>query len=157
MNIIITVARKPPSEGTLAKNAMKHGTGGLNIDGARIPASGRPHLVVHALRDDVTYHGNALMGRVDGSLASSKSVGVFDLGRWPANLILASPEAVEALDEQSGLGASKLADRGHSVCGTSHRPGQALETKAPAYTVARGHNDAGGASRFFKRVAADIR
>ena len=32
--IIITVARKP-LEGTVARNALKHGTGGINIDAVR--------------------------------------------------------------------------------------------------------------------------
>ena len=34
--IVITVARKPLSEGSVAANVLKHGTGGLNIDGCRV-------------------------------------------------------------------------------------------------------------------------
>jgi len=33
--LVITVARKPLSEGSVAKNVLKHGTGGLNIDDCR--------------------------------------------------------------------------------------------------------------------------
>ena len=32
----IIIARKPLSEGSVAKNVLKHGTGGLNIDGCRV-------------------------------------------------------------------------------------------------------------------------
>ena len=33
---MIHVLRKPLSEGTVASNVLKHGTGGLNIDASRI-------------------------------------------------------------------------------------------------------------------------
>jgi hypothetical protein len=33
---VITVARKPLSETNVARNVLKHGTGALNIDAARI-------------------------------------------------------------------------------------------------------------------------
>jgi DNA modification methylase len=84
----ITVARKP-LVGTVAENVLAHGTGAINVDGCRVEAEcgGRPLREVSALRSDVQYRGNALLGRVDGSLASSKAVGATDLGRWPANLI----------------------------------------------------------------------
>ena len=84
----ITVARKPLI-GTVAENVIAHGTGAINVDGCRVEAEcgGRPLREVSALRSDVQYRGNALLGRVDGSLASSKAVGATDLGRWPANLI----------------------------------------------------------------------
>lgn len=35
----ITLARKPISEKTIAKNVLKWGTGGVNIDGCRVPTS----------------------------------------------------------------------------------------------------------------------
>lgn len=84
----ICVARKPLI-GTVAENVLAHGTGAINVDGCRVEteAGGRPLREVAALRDDVQYSGNALVGRVDGSLASSKAVGSTDQGRWPANLI----------------------------------------------------------------------
>ena len=36
----ITVARKPLSEKTVAKNVLKYGTGGINIDGCRVGTEG---------------------------------------------------------------------------------------------------------------------
>lgn len=35
----IIIARKPLSEGSVAANVLKHGTGGLNIDGCRVPGA----------------------------------------------------------------------------------------------------------------------
>lgn len=89
----VTVARKP-FKGTVAANVLAHGTGALNIDGSRVAAEagGRPLREVAALRDDVEYKGNALAGRVNGSLASSRAAGTTEIGRWPANLILSYNE-----------------------------------------------------------------
>ena len=83
----IILAMKP-CEGTFADNALKHGVAGLNIEAGRIACDSRPKREVHALREEVEYHGSSLCGRTDGSLASSKAVGETSLGRWPANLLL---------------------------------------------------------------------
>lgn len=100
----IVVARKP-LVGTVEANWLAFGTGALNIDGCRVEAEpgGRPLREVAALRDDVQYSGNALAGRVDGSLATSRAVGATDLGRWPANLIHdGSDEVVAAFPQAAG-------------------------------------------------------
>jgi hypothetical protein len=79
-----------PYEGKPLENITKTGAGALNIDGGRIGVGdvGRPLREVHDLRDEVEYHGTFLLGRVDGTLKSSKAVGMTALGRWPANLVL---------------------------------------------------------------------
>ena len=100
----ITMARKP-LVGTVEKNWREHGVGALNIDGCRVDAEdgGRPLREVAPLRSDVEYQGNALAGRVDGSLASSRAVGSTDLGRWPANLIHdGSDEVLAAFPQAPG-------------------------------------------------------
>jgi len=91
----VCVARKPLSEKTVAKNVLKHGTGGINIDDCRIDAEegGRPLRETAPLRDDVEYSGNALAGRLDGSLQSSRAIGSTNLGRFPANIIHSRPLA----------------------------------------------------------------
>jgi site-specific DNA-methyltransferase (adenine-specific) len=89
----IVVARKP-FKGTVAANVVKHGTGGLNIDGCRVgtlkdvPAS--PSRT----------KGNSLTGSIDGSLRNE--TGKEDghnpnIGRWPANLIHDGSEEVMEL------------------------------------------------------------
>lgn len=107
----IVLARKP-FKGTVAKNVLEHGTGALNIDATRIDASGgRPKREVHTLRDDVEYQPNSLAGRVDGSLQSSKAVGVTTEGRWPANIILTHhPECEYVGTKTVGTGETKVTE-----------------------------------------------
>ena len=62
---IITIARKPLSEKTVASNVLKHGCGGLNVDGCRVG------------KDVDT-------SRPNNNLTNTMGYG----GRWPANLIL---------------------------------------------------------------------
>ena len=98
----IIVARKP-LDGTVAGNVAKHGVGAMNIDACRIETEARPKREVAALRDDVEYSPNSLMGRVDGSLQSSKAVGTTNLGRWPANVIHdGSDEVLSAFPDAPG-------------------------------------------------------
>ena len=67
----IILCRKPLSEKTVAKNVLKHGTGGLNIDAARIMTT-------------------------DQEIASRPVV-----GRWPANFLHNSSDEVLELFPQS--------------------------------------------------------
>ena len=132
----IVLARKPLSEETVAENVLKWGTGGLNIDGCRIPTN-----------ETITNHSrSAESARSKGKYGDSKAQETHQtqgqkLGRFPANVIL-DEEAGRMLDEQSGITISK--DGGKS--GTHFSAGN----KGVKRTDARkGHNDSGGASRFF--------
>jgi len=142
----IVVARKPLGAKTVAANVLAHGTGALNIDATRVHGGARPAREVHALRAEVTYNGAVLAGRKDGSLQSSKAVGVTDAGRFPANVMLDESQAA-ALDAQSGTTTSKRGPatnqdiRGGNLVGGPVRP--RLEGGI------QGHDDTGGASRFF--------
>jgi hypothetical protein len=79
---VIHVLRKPLSEGTVAANTLKHGTGGLNIDASRIGVEER------------TYKGSGVsqMRYTDGRAGLTDGRGrdmEFSVsGRWPANVIL---------------------------------------------------------------------
>jgi site-specific DNA-methyltransferase (adenine-specific) len=95
-----TLARKPLSESTVAKNVLKWGTGGLNIDGTRVPA-GEDHAK-NCNRSSVKSHW--------GNSESGNAVEASPLGRFPANLIL-DEEAAQALDEQSGITKSSARQR----------------------------------------------
>ena len=152
-NVTITVARKPLMGGTLAKNAMKHGTGGLNIDGCRVGyGANEPDSGANFYRhrnQSMPENRTNYFGGTDGVCKSTPS----STGRWPANLILASPEAIEALDEQSGVltsgkepkgGFYRNTDKQRSVFGAF-----AGQDKEPSSL----YGDTGGASRFFKQVA----
>jgi hypothetical protein len=87
----IVVGRKPLA-GTVAANVQAHGTGALNIDACRVPAQGRP-LIVSKSEPSVSTFSDGLNG--------SKSAGVTDAGRWPANVVLDDTQATQ-LDKQSG-------------------------------------------------------
>lgn len=159
----ITMARKP-LVGTVEKNWREHGVGALNIDGCRVDAEdgGRPLREVAPLRSDVEYQGNALAGRVDGSLASSRAVGSTDLGRWPANLIHdGSEEVLAAFPDAPGqmADASTNADqrKTQNVYGAMRRgrgdePSAESENEgAVGFKMKPGARrlDAGSAARFF--------
>ena len=141
----ICVARKPLI-GTVAVNLLTHGTGAINIDGCRVEveAGGRPLREVAALREDVQYSGNALSGRVDGSLASSKAVGSTDVGRWPANVIHDGSEEVVASFPNAKGQQGDL--KGHAA--TRESPNGIFGAMAPAKDHAK-RCDGGSAARFF--------
>jgi DNA modification methylase len=83
----IVVARKPLI-GTVAENALEHGTGGINVDGCRIGSGGASRKIATEERDgSVAAYGDGLNG----------GGGERDLsfGRWPANVVLSHLEECE--------------------------------------------------------------
>jgi site-specific DNA-methyltransferase (adenine-specific) len=147
----IVMARKPV-EGTVANNVLTYGTGGLNIDGSRIGAD---------MSEFFSKTGNPRSGK--GHLRSYGATGDFGgdganppslQGRWPANVIL-DEQAAELLDEQSGTTTSKSASmKAGLVEGIGSMN---LSPKAETYQSIRGHDDTGGASRFFYVAKASKR
>jgi hypothetical protein len=88
---VIHVLRKPCSEGAVAANVLRHGTGALNIDASRVgTAADVPS--VHATRKSdypQSYTGNgAGWGRTRGGYAGDEVHWEPKGGRWPANLVL---------------------------------------------------------------------
>lgn len=162
--IVITVARKPLI-GSVAQNVLKHGTGGLNIDGCRIGPKGgttRSGQATYPKKPD---------GREDRSQCWARTghdIVEISKGRWPANLILGhllgcrcvgslemedvwdcvSGCPVAALDAQSGSTGASAPVRGDepSAASTGNVTGQ--RARVPGVF----HADKGGASRFFKQV-----
>lgn len=126
----IVVARKPLI-GTVAANVLEHGTGALNIDATRIEATGRPLIA----KTGVKLPGSSFAG------AESRSVGVTDAGRWPANVVLDEGQAA-ALDAQSGT----MRARGNV---TPTKRSTAIWGNTGASEGPTDAGDTGGASRFF--------
>ena len=80
------LARKPLSEKTLALNALRWGTGGLNIDGSRF-GYGDPCWV--GPQNDTTHLKSETMEHKEYNATSYKFGGSYnpsELGRWPANI-----------------------------------------------------------------------
>lgn len=81
---VIHLLRKPISEGSVAANSLKHGTGGLNIDASRITTSdslnGGAYAEDPSERHDGTENWRYKRGQAGDYQQPS--------GRWPANVIL---------------------------------------------------------------------
>lgn len=89
----IILARKP-LEGTVADNAIKYGTGGLNIDACRVEGT----------KDVPASPRRAAQGTAYGDLSKDPGTGSGwdpNVGRWPANLIHDGSEEVIALFPES--------------------------------------------------------
>lgn len=126
----IVVARKPLGESTVANNVLKWGTGGLNIDASRVgteTSGGKP--------------GGAPLYEGGWKEIQERAIG----GRFPANIILDETTAA-LLDEQSGVSKSVSA----KMAVPDIRSGKyGSEYDNRDFSTVRGHNDSGGASRFF--------
>lgn len=122
----ICLARKP-LEGTVANNVLKHGTGGLNIDGTRV--EGKPWA-------SVAPNKGGRSGGVMGKQTTHPGGEPNTLGRFPANLIHDGSDEVEAVFPQTKNGG------GNS---TSKRETWLRQETEPTQYA----GDKGSASRFF--------
>ena len=132
----IVMARKPVAEKTVADNVLKHGTGGINIDGCRIDldgdykskANGRPSLT-------------GLGDNYDSEKANIPDT----IGRFPANVIHDGSDVVQDIfpktAKSSGGGGSKTVSPSDNVYqgGWGHKE----------YDKTIGFGDEGSASRYF--------
>ena len=136
----ILLCRKP-IEGNLAQNTLKHGVGGIHIDGCRIPTD-----------DPLSNHGRSVDSPIYsplGSMPPGISPGQ-ELGRWPANVIL-DERAGEMLDEQ----APRTGAVSSVVEASGARSGYGWqETSARAQ---RKRDRLSGASRFFYCPKASVK
>jgi len=127
----ITVARKP-IEQTVAANVLKYGTGGLNIDGARVGTEIRFNPPTR--KSETPSLGN---------FANCEGFGSTAEGRWPANLIHDGSEEVVKLFPETGPSSdhprnNKVKTGQNGIYGTFE-----------AVTI-QGYSDNGGsAARFF--------
>jgi site-specific DNA-methyltransferase (adenine-specific) len=147
----ICVARKPLSEKTIAENVLKHGTGGINIDGCRIefdieketPTGDMYYYINNKKYPNQETSNSKIMGsktkRVDLTLTE---------GRFPANLIF-DETAAELLDEQSGDSKSQ-GGKGKATQKSLDRTDIGYGFKEIDNAAGLGgYGDTGGASRFF--------
>lgn len=130
------LARKP-IEGTVANNVLKHGTGGLNIDGSRVSHE-------EPVKTATRKHRSAGWNMENTGFDSTKNTtaSADPQGRFPANLIHDGSDEVEAVfpnDNQRFFYTSKASksERNAGLEGFELRPGG---SNAKGYTadVARG-------------------
>lgn len=151
------LVRKPLSEKTVAANTLKHGTGGINIDGCRVHSA-------DAVEGRKRHGGGNpnVYGKYDQNVKTTQPA-----GRFPANLVLSHNDdctttedlstmveslrvlhgpictptcAVKMLDEQSGI----LKTGGGDKSGGKTFHGQKYKEGRDSFAT-----DSGGASRFF--------
>lgn len=138
-----TLARKPLSEPTVAKNVLKWGTGGINVDGCRISTEEKLGRVNNPRADESASSFN--MTKTKQELNTSDLTG----GRFPANLIL-DKHAAAMLDEQTGLSKPKPARVGKrggcNAAFMSKEKGDNAHQESNGFCPA---DQGGGASRFF--------
>lgn len=135
---LICVARKPLSEGTIAANVLRWGTGAINVDGCRVGTETELHASQpHAKRNGF------IKGFVDGTETEQRN-----FGRWPANLVLdGSDEVVAAFpDDAPSGGKSGITQHNWTAAG---RGGIGIPTPSPR------DPDTGSAARFFYTAKAD--
>ena len=133
-----TLVRKP-LDGTVAANALKHGVGGLNIDGCRVATDDPPQPF-----GTPTKSVGGLMNKT-GDLRE-KPYEAHTAGRWPANVIHdGSDEVLDLFPDTTSVGHAPSA-RGRGGLGTSGHAGQADLPEA--------HFDTGSAARFFYAAKA---
>jgi site-specific DNA-methyltransferase (adenine-specific) len=125
----IVMARKPLI-GTVAENVQRYGTGAININATRVGTEERVNNPGGISTANGVY--GIRFGNIEGNTVN---------GRWPANVLL-DEEAAAMLDEQSGESVSQAA----MMQAGPESEGWGLHTRQPGV---RGHNDSGGASRFF--------
>jgi DNA modification methylase len=132
----MVLARKP-FIGTIAKNVLIHGTGGLNIDGTRVGSE-----------TVVTTNGKGFAGSFEGG--ENDNGGATHQGRWPANVIHdGSDEVVALFPEAKGkVGMKILSDFTFSV-------GDKVD--GAKFASQAGLGDSGSAARFFYCAKASKR
>jgi len=140
----IILARKP-LEGTVAANVIKHGVGGINIDGCRVETDDDLNGGAYAENGGRTESQSMRVG--SGMNQAGKTTGTAfqqPKGRWPANFLHDGDQAVMDLFPDSKGQQGDLV--GHSKDRES--PNGCFGKMAPAVDHAK-RGDSGSAARFF--------
>jgi site-specific DNA-methyltransferase (adenine-specific) len=141
---MIVLARKPLSEGTIAANVLKWGTGAINVDGCRIEygEQGPDRPFDQVVSTDAAHWGNSNAQDLQKYKNS---------GRWPANIIHDGSEEVVAAFPETTSGEPGIRRVPHSG---AERIGQLRH--APINSDHEiGYGDSGSAARFFYTAKAD--
>jgi DNA modification methylase len=132
---------RKPLIGTVAENILKHGTGGINIDGCRVGIEGATK------RSEQSPYPKKENGKEDrsGSWArTGHEIEHINAGRFPANLIHDnSPEVVGCFPESNGMAGGGIRKKKFKIM-------QSIQVKGESNNQHLCRNDSGSAARFFK-------
>ena len=132
-----TLCRKPLEEKTIAKNVLKYGTGGINIDGCRVETNG----------EQPKGSGNPVKNADPKAIQPGRSGGnggneTSPLGRFPANLIHDGSEEVVSKFPNTKSGNLNAGHKRGDGTGNSFKGGGGVVTGNYG-------GESGSASRFF--------
>ena len=128
----IVLARKPLA-GTIADTVLEYGTGGLNVDGCRLPAPDAPEIARVSIGARSRHVGILNGGKQ--SKPEARTTSASQAGRWPPNVLL-SPETAAKLGdkasyfpvfdfgEQGRFFYAAKASRDEREAGCEHLPGR---------------------------------
>jgi site-specific DNA-methyltransferase (adenine-specific) len=152
----IVLARKPLEKGlTVAENVLKWGVGAINIDDCRINFKNEADYKESTEKNQHENFGTKPMtnNNIYGDYSMVQPKNYKPEGRFPANIILGcycenennhnEDCPIRVIDEQSGETKSKKSERGNIVDNNIFGKYNLQDN------TIRGHNDMGGASRFF--------
>ena len=136
----IIMARKPLSEKTIVENVLKHGTGGLDIDGCRIPTRDGDDAIEKGIKRAETPRAN-IKG---GNLCTYKGTeiipsGMTHLGRFPANIICTDDALNDGVIEKSGITVRRNGNNAKGI----------FPVKIQEGSKDSGFGDSGSKSRYF--------
>lgn len=149
---LIVLARKPLSEGTVAANVLKWGTGAINVDGCRIHADDAQggNYTVTRLKPGATLNKTGGNWRPeDGGIEYN---GEMKPGRWPANVVHdGSDEVVAGFPETS---SGELLTH-HQRLGGGLAGSSTFAIRERTGEPCNFGGDTGSAARFFYTAKAD--
>ena len=128
----IILARKPISEKTIAQNVLKWGTGGINIDGCRIPLEDKDNLFRNPTPTKNLFNSSEKTGTQNDDWKN---------GRWPANILHDGSEEVEEVFPQDMKGGAFPKHQ--------NTKSWKMSSQGKGLSPARNMDDEGSASRFF--------
>jgi DNA modification methylase len=142
----ICLARKPLSEGTVAANVLRWGTGAINVDATRIETDDRLLVKGNSSESGISKGIYGSQSSRDTKMGAGQS-----LGRWPANICHdGSAEVLAAFPDSAGQQGKTSGRKPSDAAGQNGIYGRMARVEGGDPRA-----DSGSASRFFYSAKAD--
>jgi DNA modification methylase len=142
----ILVARKPITESNIESNMRKHGTGGINIDGCRIPYAGPEDFDAVKYGNQPKLNGGRYQpGQLTPTERHAENITGNPKGRWPSNFIHDGSEEVVNLFPYTKSGSGNFTKE----TATGYQGNAYGQHHREAGSVNISYGDSGSAARFF--------